>query len=186
MLQIVPHQLVGVQLRGVRRQDEQLQSLGVLLQELPDPLRLVCGMSVDDQVDRLPPAPDHRLEERHEARPVHPPLDLHPPKLPLGADRRDQVDREALPRLFHRRCLPAWRPRRPGVMVRSHRRLVGEEDPSASRLRLLTDRRILRLQPRRHARLLRLERAPHRTLRGQTHTIVSFRRARATCSGRSD
>ena len=67
-LQMVPHEFIGVEFRGIRRQEKQLQAAVRRRHELLDHLHPVRRMPIDDEEDRPRLIVQQALQERDEPR----------------------------------------------------------------------------------------------------------------------
>lgn len=138
-LDMRPDLLVGVELGRVRRQDEQLELAGLALDVLPHQGGLVHRMTIDHHEHRVCRAHHQTLQEGLEDRGGDSVVVQHEAELPLGADRREHVEREAPAGGLHHGRLAGRCPGRARVIVRTNASLVGKEHRRALLSCLLLD-----------------------------------------------
>ena len=114
-LHMRPDMFVGIELRRVRRQVEELEPSFQAVDVGANQLGLVNRMPVDDDEDRLVGADHQPLEELAKHRGGDRAFVEHEAKLALRAHRRNHVQREAPAGHFDHRRLPTGRPRRAGM-----------------------------------------------------------------------
>lgn len=185
-LHVRPDLLVGVQVRRVRQQIEQLQASLPGLHEILDQLGLVNRMAVKHEEDG-PLRTDHQAtEERSEDSSGDGSVMHHEPELALRTERRNHVQRKALAgrfhhRLagrFHHRCAALRRPRRAGVVIRANARLVGKVDRCPDFPSLGPNRRTGFEFPLAHQRRVLLPGLVQRFLRRETQQLHDAAHAR--------
>jgi len=71
--EVVPDELVRVEVRGVAREEVELEPAALRLDELGDEIRAVGRMPIDHKEDRVPTPPEEGLEEGSEGAGVQPP-----------------------------------------------------------------------------------------------------------------
>ena len=134
--QMIPDELVRVEVRGVARQEVELEPPALRLHELGDEICAMGRMAVDHEEDRLAAAPQERLEEGPEGAGVQPAGEDLVPEAPQRAYRGDRVHRLPLATGPDDRRLPA---RRPGPAQRGIR-----ADPTSSRKKIAAPRCLAR------------------------------------------
>src|SRR5664279_2640638 len=88
----------------------------------------MIAAAVQNENNRLPCMVHQAFQKLDKYRPVDSALGQHETHVSPRADRRNQVDRTALARAPHHRCLSLDAPCRPRMMVRSHPGFVAKVD----------------------------------------------------------
>ena len=164
-LDVRPNLLVGVQLRRVRRQVEQLELAVLGFDKFLDQLRLVNRVTIDNEEDRRCGANHQSLEKFPEHLGIDRAVVKHETEFTARTDRRDHVQREAASGDFHdRRFTDGW-PRRPRVVVGANARFIGKVDGCTLGFGFGTNHRIKLGFPGSHQRRVLLPRLVERFLR---------------------
>jgi len=167
-LDVAPHLLIRIEMRGVRRQDEQLQPSCLRLDELAHDARLVRAVPVDDEEHRaVAVVVQQALAEvdedlRRDAALVH-----HEEEPPVRGHRGQHVEAEALAGGRHRRRAGDRRPCGAGMMIGAHAGIVAEEDPRTDALGLGGNRRIILSFPALHQHRIAFARSAQGPLRAK-------------------
>lgn len=91
--QMIPNELVRVEIGGVAGEEVGLDPTPLLLHELRDQMSPVRRMAVDHEEDRLPAVPEEGLEEGPEGGGVQSAREHFIPEGPEGAHGGDRVHR---------------------------------------------------------------------------------------------
>ena len=127
-LEVIPDELVGIELGGVAGQEVQLQSAFQALDVLSDDLRYVGGVAVENKKDLASSAPHEVAQQFDEARRVEPlGVDLVPERT-ARIDGGDCVDALAPSAGGNFGRLPTQPPGASENLVGANSRLVQEED----------------------------------------------------------
>ena len=146
MLDVLPHSLVGIELRRVRWEVEELETSLGRGDKLLGLAGLVGGMSVDDQVDRTLHVVEKLLQVLDEAGGIHPAGETEV-QLAFGRDRRDHVERGSPACSPHDWGPSPLRPGRPRMVIGAYPCLIAEEDRGSGLLGRSSDLGVLLLLP---------------------------------------
>ena len=135
-LDVRPYLLVGIDLRRVRWQVEQLQPTVEALCIVAHEFGFVNRVSVHDHIHGRLLADHQALEEFAKDLGGDAALVQHETELAVRPDCRNHVQRKAPAGHCHHRRLALRRPGCSGVIVRANARLVGKEDRGPNGLRL--------------------------------------------------
>ncbi len=123
--------LVGVEVRGVRRQEVQLDPVAALGDPVGDRPGPVHGVPVENQVGLLGVLAQQPGEELQELRGDETALEQGEVHAPVWGDRGHGVEGEPFSGPGHRRCLSTPAPGPPGQVIGTDTDLVGEQDDRA-------------------------------------------------------
>src|SRR5208282_5395913 len=118
----------------------------------------MIATAVQNEKNRLRCIMHQTLQKLDKHRPVDSALGHHETHVSPPADRRNHVDRTALPRAPHHRRLSLDAPGCPRMMVRSHPGFVAKVDIRPHFPSLSTNERVLLLQPPPHSLRVLLDR----------------------------
>jgi len=144
---IVPDELIGVEFRAVRRQEDHTQLLRNCFQEGLNSFGSMRRMAINDQEDFPAAAMNQALDELQKDPRGDRFFSHHEPKRPLGGNGRDHVESEPLACGSDNRGLSLDSPSGARMKIRPDPRLVLKEDLSPFPLGLGADSRIFLLEP---------------------------------------
>lgn len=170
-LQIPPHPFVRIELRRVAGKKVKRDLAAESLEECFNLLRLVGGMSVDNEEDPSFGSVDEAFDEINELVGANGPLHYHKPEHALRADRRNHVESEPSPGSSDHRGLALRSPSRPGVAVGADAGLVTEVDLPVATRGFPLDGRELFLKPLVNGLRVPLVGPPQGTLSGKPKLI---------------
>src|SRR5664279_6228997 len=107
----------------------------------------MIATAVQNEKNRLPCMVHQAFQKLDKYRPVDSALGQHETHVSPRADRRNHVDRTALARAPHHRCLSLDAPCRPRMIVRSHPGFIAKVDIRPDGASLSANQRVLPLQP---------------------------------------
>src|SRR5271170_1846073 len=131
----------------------------------------MIASAIQNEKNRLRGVMHQALQKLDKHRPVDFALGQHETHVSPRADRRNHVDRTALPRAPHHRRLSLDAPGRPRVMIRSHPGFVAKVDLRPDGASLSTKQRVLLLQPPPHSLRVLLERPKQGPLAAQSQLL---------------
>lgn len=147
ILNVVPDQLIGIQLRRIRRKAKNLQFSGVECDTFLNRAGLVNRMTVEDENDRTLGSLHQPMDELAHMACVHPPRHNHKSQLSPRAHRRYHVQTESRSRCLDKRGATFERPGGPCMKVRPNSRFIPKKDIGPDLLCQGPDPGILLIQP---------------------------------------
>jgi len=128
---IAPNRLVRIQLRRVRRQEEQPELAVETLNIVSNPTSMMNRVVIEDQENRLVNVLHQSLEETKKRIGVHVALNGLKAKLAARRDGRDQIDAEATARITDDRSFTPGCPGGATVIIRPNAGFIAEIDGGA-------------------------------------------------------
>ena len=168
-LQVVPHQLVRVEFRRVRRQIVQLKTTVLCFDKTLHGLCPVDRMPINDKKDRCLRIDHQAPEKLKEDRCRHPSLGQHETQLTLRAHRRKHVDTEAGADAGYNWRVTAPSPGGTAMEVRTYPCLIGEQYLGPQTLRAAAQPRVVFFLPAAYGLRVLLVGSPKRALGAHAH-----------------